>query len=174
MGEGAKRKAAPAGDGANTSYWPKKSKKEKKGLDGELAEKKPRRKREGDDASAGNSASVGVSKKKKEGKKSSGGKKASSKGDRTEDGAAGAGAAKPGGEYVNNVPQNHKEQKELTIKRKKERNPHFDMVQEVGGCTQNTLLSAAHVSARACARATLSIQSVGGSPLCAQPVLLMC
>ena len=131
-----KRKAS-GGEGGNTSYWPKKGKKEKKASDGEpKKEKKSTRKREGDDVQSDASAAVGIAKKKKSTSSKSSGKKPTSKDEHFE-GGAGAGAAKPDGEYVNKVPQNHKEQKELAVKRKKERNPHFDMVQEVRGRAQN-------------------------------------
>jgi hypothetical protein len=135
MGEGPVKRKASGGEGGNTSYWPKKGKKEKKASDGEpKKEKKSSRKREGDDVQSDASAAIGIAKKKSTSKSS--GKKPTSKDEHAE-GGAGAGAAKPDGEYVNKVPQNHKEQKELAVKRKKERNPHFDMVQEVRGRAQN-------------------------------------
>ena len=125
MGEPAKRKAPAGGvEAGNTKYWPKKSKKEKKGADGEpQKEKKSSRKREGEEGST----DVATKKKKSKEDKSSGKKKAKVV---SKDGG-GAAATKGDGEFVNKVPQNHKEQRELAIKRKKDRNPHFDMVQTV-------------------------------------------
>lgn len=59
---------------------------------------------------------------------------------RAEDGAEESreGAEGPKWEKEKAVPQNHKEQKELKLKRKMLRNPHFDLVAEVRGSWAQT------------------------------------